>query len=76
MLGEIVDECHHKSVETVEKAKKMNSFFELQSGYATIPLHDIDVYFHSRCLQAGVMPFRACTFSFYHYVWLLSNLIM
>ena len=65
MLGEIVDECHRKSVEAVEKAKKENGFFELQRGYATIPLPGIDVPFHSRYLWAGVMPFRACKSSSY-----------
>ena len=48
------------AVDAVEKAKE-NGFFELQRGYATIPLPGIDVPFHSRYLWAGVMPFRACT---------------
>ena len=61
MLGEIVDNCHQKAVEAVEKAKKENGFFELQRGYATIPLPGIDVPFHSRYLWAGVMLFLACT---------------
>ena len=68
MLGEIVDECHRKSVEAVEKAKKENGFFELQRGYATIPLPGIDVPFHSRYLWAGVMPFRACKNSYSYLV--------
>ena len=50
----------------IEKAKKENGFFELQRGFATIPLPGIDVPFHSRYLWAGVMPFRACAFSFYY----------
>jgi fatty acid synthase subunit alpha len=65
MLGEIIDSCHKTAEEQVANAKKDNGFFELQRGYATIPLPGIDVPFHSRYLWAGVMPFRACTFIFF-----------
>ncbi|CAK5268309.1 unnamed protein product [Mycena citricolor] len=55
MLGEIVTECHNKSL----AQQKAEGYITLERGFATIPLPGIDVPFHSRYLWAGVMPFRA-----------------
>ena len=56
MLGEIVDSCHKKSQELLQR----EGYIKLERGFATIPLPGIDVPFHSRYLWAGVLPFRAC----------------
>ncbi|KAI0033531.1 fatty acid synthase [Vararia minispora EC-137] len=54
MLGEIIDHCYKMAQEQSEKQKKDNGFFELERGYATIPLPGIDVPFHSRYLWADL----------------------
>ena len=60
MLGDIVAE----SFERAKELQKTEGYIKLERGFATIPLPVIDVPFHSRYLWAGVMPFRACMYSF------------
>lgn len=48
--------------ERAQEQKKAEGHINLERGFATIPLPDIDVPFHPRFLWAGVMPFRACKF--------------
>jgi fatty acid synthase subunit alpha, fungi type len=71
MLNDIVDASFKKAQDQQALQKKENGFFELERGFATIPLPGIDVPFHSRYLWAGVMPFRACTQSATLFYWIL-----
>jgi fatty acid synthase subunit beta len=55
-LGDIYAECSDRA-----KAQQMSEgYIKLEREFATITLPGIDVPFHSRYLQAGVMLFRAC----------------
>jgi fatty acid synthase subunit alpha len=56
MLGDIVTECFDRA----KTQQASEGYIKLERGFVTIPLPGIDVPFHSRCLWAGVMPFRAC----------------
>src|ERR1700728_3701028 len=56
MLGEIVV----SSYERAKEQQRNEGYIKLERGFATIPLPGIHVTFHSRCLWASIMLFRAC----------------
>jgi hypothetical protein len=70
MLRDIIVSCFGRAK---EQEKADDGHIKVDRGFATIPLPGIDVPFHSRYLWAGVMPFRACEYFFYHCITL--NLI-
>jgi hypothetical protein len=56
MLKDIV----HSPYDSALEKQEPQGYIVLEHGLSTVPLSGINVPFHSRYLQSGVMPFCAC----------------